>query len=95
MENRARGLTEDLGAKRIEKDSKCIKLISEWFSTHDPFTKVSICLLMMVHSALFKIFSFPCIYKKIVLFVLKVNDPMTIASWSSGIMTSEESVVNC
>lgn len=37
---RSKRTHRDLGAKRIEKDSQCIKLISEWFSTHDPFTKV-------------------------------------------------------
>lgn len=32
----------DLGPQRQEKDSHCVQLISDWFSTHDPFTEVSI-----------------------------------------------------
>ena len=33
---------KNLGAKTMENDSNHIKLISEWFSTHDPFTEVSV-----------------------------------------------------
>ena len=29
---------KDLGAKRMENDSQCVKL---WFSIHNPFTEVS------------------------------------------------------
>ncbi len=31
----------DLGAKRLEKDSQCVKMMTAWFSTHNPFIEVS------------------------------------------------------
>lgn len=42
---RSKRTHKDLGAKHMEKDSHCIKIISEWFSTHNPFTKVSMCFV--------------------------------------------------
>lgn len=42
---RSKRTHKDLGAKRMENDSQCIKLISEWFLTHDPFTKVGMCFM--------------------------------------------------
>uniref|UniRef100_UPI00358F1FFC uncharacterized protein n=1 Tax=Myxine glutinosa TaxID=7769 RepID=UPI00358F1FFC len=53
----------DLGAKRLEKDSQHVKLISAWFSTHNPF--------------------------------IEVKDPNTITSLSSGVITTDKSIVNC
>jgi len=38
----------DLGAKRLEKDSQHVKLISAWFSTHNPFIEVSIDLFHLL-----------------------------------------------
>ena len=37
-------------SKRTHKDlgtEKDIKLISEWFSTHNPFSKVNICVIVV------------------------------------------------
>ena len=42
---RSKRTHKDLGAMRMESDSQCIKMISEWFLTHDPFTEVSICFI--------------------------------------------------
>ena len=38
----------DLGAKRLEKDSQHVKLISAWFLTHNPFIEVSIDLFHLL-----------------------------------------------
>ena len=44
---RSKRTHKDLGTKRMEKDSQCVKLISEWFSTHNPFSKVNICVIVV------------------------------------------------
>ena len=39
---RSKRTHKDIGAKRLEKDSQCVKMISAWFSAHNPFIEVSI-----------------------------------------------------
>ena len=41
----------DLGAKCMEIDSQSVKLISEWFSNHNPFSMVNICVIRRIHIA--------------------------------------------
>ena len=42
---------KDLGAKRMKNDSQCVKLLFEWFSTHDPFTEVSTHVLRVLQTS--------------------------------------------
>uniref|UniRef100_UPI00358E24E8 mitogen-activated protein kinase kinase kinase kinase 4-like isoform X1 n=1 Tax=Myxine glutinosa TaxID=7769 RepID=UPI00358E24E8 len=49
----------DLGAKRLEKDSQHVKLISAWFSTHNPFIEEELTELKLEISMLQKYSNHP------------------------------------